>query len=456
MYRFFLLLLALLTVALPASAQQQATVAQAREAYERSSYMDAVQIATRVIRQDRNNVDALLIRARAYEASERYASAVPDYERVLSIDPTNAAAIEGRRRAQALVRGAQNREQQERGLGGEVRARPDDVTLRLRYAESLFRRRDFSEAADQYEAYLARTQGNPGIVQRYLISIANYRGGNERGEAEAQRFLNFYPTSDDLYMRLGYFRLWQGKYQTAREAFDQALRLNPSNAEARRGLTELQAPERQVTPETSNYPIDILARELRATPGNDAKRFELIDLLIANGRYFEAQQNLDVLEAQYAEDDDFVRRQAVVARNLPFESRPGQAGQATAQAQRPATPTEFIVDRLYRQVNANPDNDERRFQLVDALLDYDRYAEAFDQLIELREEYDGTRRWLERFVMVDEGYIATLGESPIYSIDRLAVPAGVQSRRRPAAVGTGRSAAGRGTRRRSLSDAYAR
>ncbi len=108
MYRL-LLLLALLTATLPASAQEAATVANARAAYERSNYMDAVDIATRVLRQDRNNVDALIIRARAYEASERYASAVPDYERVLAIDPTNAAAIEGRRRAQSLVRGAQDR-----------------------------------------------------------------------------------------------------------------------------------------------------------------------------------------------------------------------------------------------------------------------------------------------------------------------------------------------------------
>ncbi len=419
MYRYLLLLLVLLTAALPASAQDGATVAQARQAYERSNYMDAVQIATRVLRQDRNNVDALIIRGRAYEASERYASAVPDYERVLAIDPSNSAAIEGRRRAQSLVRGAQDREQQERGLGSEVQARPDDVTLRLRYAESLFRRRDFRQAADQYEAYLARTQGNPSIVQRYLISIANYRGGNQRGEAEAQRFLAFYPTSDDLHMRLGYFRLWQGKYQTAREAFDQAIRLNPSNAEARRGLTELQAPERQITPETSNYPIDILARELRTETNNDEKRYRLIDLLIENGRYFEAQQNLDVLQMRRADEDEFKSRQAVVARNLPRENRAGQGGQATGRPARPAAPVEFIVDRLYRQVNANPDNDERRFQLVDALIDYDRFAEAFDQLIELREEYDTTRRWLERFVMIDEGYIETLGESPIYNIDRL-------------------------------------
>jgi thioredoxin-like negative regulator of GroEL len=413
MLRYLTLVLLALAAALPLAAQQQATVSAAREAFERTNYDDAIQIATRVLRQDRDNIDARLIRARAYEAADRPESAEPDYQYVLSLDPDNAAAVEGLRRSRATVRGAANRDLEERGLGREVRDDPDNLTLRLRYAESLFRRRDFRAAADQYEAYLARTQGNPGIVQRYLISIANYQGGNARGEVEARRFLDFYPTSDDLWMRLGYFRLWQGKYQTAREAFEQALRLNPDNTEARRGLTEIDRPDsRANTP--SNYPIDVLVRELSAEPNDDAKRFRLVDLLIESGRYFEAQQNLDVLEARYADDEDFQRRQAVVARNLPREARGGaRGGGGTAQ------PTEFIVDRLYRQVRADSTNDERRFQLVDALIDYDRFAEAYDQLLVLEDEYAGSRRWLELFVQVDEGYLEAEGSSPIYEIDRL-------------------------------------
>jgi thioredoxin-like negative regulator of GroEL len=413
-----LILLIALACAAPAAAQQ-ASVAQARAAFEQADYADAVQIATRVLRQDSDNVDALLVRARAYEASARFPAAASDYRRVLDLDVGNAEAAAGLRRSQARLRGASPSNtpaDPASAIEAQVRASPDDLPLRLRYAESLFRSREFRAAADQYEAYLNRTQGSPRIAQRYLVAIASYSGGSARGEAEALRFLQLYPTSDDLYMRLGYFRLWQGETEGARQAFEQALRLNPGNAEARRGLAAVDDPSLlDDQRRESDYPIDVLTRELREQPGDDAKRLRLAALLVASGRYFEARQNLDALPERFGDDAEATRLRAVVARNLPAGGGRAGAQGGTGGGQ----PAEFIVDRLYREVRANPRDDARRFRLVEALIDYDRFGEAFDQLMELREGHDQTRRWLELFAQIDAGYIATLGSSPIYEIDRL-------------------------------------
>lgn len=94
------------------------------------------------------------------------------------------------------------------------------------------------------------------------------------------------------------------------------------------------------------------------------------------------------------------------------EARQGleQASQAPARAA--AAPAEFIVDRLQRQLRAEPDDDEKRFALVEALIRYERLFEAYDELVVLAGEHEGTERWFELLVRVDDALTPTAGPSP--------------------------------------------
>lgn len=405
-------LLCLLVVA-PTVVQAQDLVAQERaeDFIGEARYSEAIVILNEIITDESTDTRPLLLRATAHEGRRDYLSAARDYERVIRINPGSQEAIDGLRR----VRTAQGQIQQSAGnpaagsanlesLGRLVSLNPENLAYRIRYADALYDSRNFREAARQYGEYLDRTQGTPDVVQRYLIAIAAYPGDNDLGERVAERYTEIYSTNDDLWMRLGYFRIWQAKHRQAQEACEQALALNPSNQEARDCVGTARDPGAVQT--VSQYPIDVLYRELEQEPGNDAKRYRLTDLLIENGRYFEAQQQLERLASRHRNSPEWTRRYTLVENRMQTI--------AEEEPQR----TEFIVDRLMRQVNASPNNAELRFRLIKELIKYDRFWEGYNNLMELEEEHGESREWISLFVQVDQGLILQQGQSPIYPVDR--------------------------------------
>ncbi len=369
---------------------------------EEGRFQEAIALLNTIITPETMDMRALLLRASAHEGRRDFAGAVRDYARVLEINPTHVEARDGLRRTQqqpATINHG-NLESMRR----LVKANPNSLSYRIRYADALLEARLYRKAADEYREYLSRTQGTPDVLQSYLIAIANYEGDNAVGERTADKYVRIYTNNDDLWMRLGYFRLWQGKYRPAREAFDQALRLNPNNQEARNGLGFSKDPGLART--QSRFPIDVLTRELNTDPGQDAKRFELIDLLIDDSRYFEARQHLAILAPRHGGSPSWTRRSTLLENRLQTEPAP-------------AGPSTFIVDRLIRDVNRNPNDSAKRFRLIEELIKYDRNMEAYDNLILLAPEYGKTERWLALFVATDDGLIETRGESPIFQIDRL-------------------------------------
>ncbi|HYE58469.1 MAG TPA: tetratricopeptide repeat protein [Rhodothermales bacterium] len=405
MHRVRLLVgLLLLAAAAPVQAQPQVQQ-QAQAALQARRYDDAIRLVTPLIRQNPRNVQALLLRAQAYEGAGNAAAAASDYQAALRVQPNNAVATAGLSRARQRLSGGQT--------GPSAQPTPprgNDPGSRLRYAEQLMRARRWREAASEYRAYLNGNPPNPGIVQRYLVALSN-AGDSAEGEQAAERYLRSYATNGDLWMRLGYFQLWQGKRAEAVRSFQQALRLEPGNREATQGLQQAQAappPGQGGQAGPSEYPIDRLARELRATPGDDEKRFELIDLLLANGRFFEARQNLNAISARARNTAEWQRRATVADRALARFQRPGQGRAA-----------EFPIDRLYRELRANPNQDEKRFQLVAELIKYRRYGEAVDQLASLRTRHLSSQRFRTLFLQADEGLRRSGAQ--VYPIDRLSV-----------------------------------
>lgn len=61
---------------------------------------------------------------------------------------------------------------------------------------------------------------------------------------------------------------------------------------------------------------------------------------------------------------------------------------------------EYPIDRYYRILKNNPQNIDARFSLVDELIAAERYEEAYKQLKEIKEEYEGTARFDELYTKV--------------------------------------------------------
>ncbi|GAB5520409.1 MAG: hypothetical protein RhofKO_26600 [Rhodothermales bacterium] len=398
-----------LTVTTPAWAQELPTAAdRAEQAIAAGEYDRALAALQSAISPTTTNTELLLLRARAYEGQSDFASARADYERVLAIDGANETARAG------LNRVSQGTSRQNQGRLDVLRQRlqnnPDDLKLRLQYADALFDAEQFRQAAQQYGIYLEDVQGAPDIIQRYLVAIAQYEGDDDLGERIALEYLSYYRTDDDLWMRLGYFRVWQGKYDDAIDAFEQALLLNPNNRDAQRGLQIAQNP---ATLEGGGqaFPIDVLTAELRDDPSQDDKRWELIELLIGAGRFFEAQQNLEYFQSRYGDETRWQELYNLTVAELARRGGPGPAG-----------PVGDIVDRLQADLRSRPAQDEKRYRLARELVSRNRYFEAYETLTEYEpfvERYGDDDRWLRAIIEIDDGLIRVTGESPIYEIDRL-------------------------------------
>lgn len=408
----FLFLLSLLTTQVSV-AQDLAAQERAEDLIEEARYSEAIVLLNSIITANTADTRPLLLRAAAHEGRRDTANAARDYERVIQLNPGSQEAIEGLRRTRQAQPGGGNSNVNARSnanlesLGRLVNLNPDNLAYRIRYADALSDAQRFKDSARQYGEYLDRTQGTPDIVQAYLITIAAYQGDNALGERVAEKYTKIYSTNDDLWMRLGYFRLWQGKNREAQAACEQALLLNPNSQEAKDCLGGARDPGTGGGQTVSQYPIDVLFRELKKEPGDDAKRFRLVDLLIEVGRYFEAQQQLNTLASRHRGSEDWTKRYTLVENRMQTEpSRPRGTG------------TLFIIDRLVAELKRDSTNSEKRFQLVEQFIKYERFYEAYDQLVVLEPEFGQTQRWAGFFVQADEGLIKSQGQSPIYPVDR--------------------------------------
>lgn len=247
-------------------------------------------------------------------------------------------------------------------LRSMVRAGPDVKSVRLRLAQALFEGRQYAEAAEHYAEYISGLQASPQIIRNYLFALAQVDGGLAAGERTALEYSRIYPTDAEIHMRLGYFRLWQGKHRLALASCEQALRLDPRSEQSAACVRQASGPAPAAG---GSHPVDRLARQLRADPGDDSGRFRLVGMLVEADRFQEAWNHLLVLEPEYGYTarwlDEFLKVESGLARPDGSSSM-------------------YEVDRYTFLLRAYPDDDELRFRLVDLLVEKDRFAEAMDVL----------------------------------------------------------------------------
>ena len=269
--------------------------------------------------------------------------------------------------------------------------RPGDHQARRQYADKLYVDGRFQEAAVQYEIFLQHLQGAPDTVHRYLMAIAGYPGDNWRGERAAEHYLGFYPTDHELLMRLGYFRLWQGKYNGAVEAFQQALRYRPDHEPSREGLGEAQAGIELRNRLDTPPPTDV--SDPSEYPQLDERRYRFIYELLNHQRYFSAYEQLMLLADRHDHTNRWLALYTEIDRLLV---------EATG-----TTPA-FPIDRYSYLLSLQPDNRIVRYALVDALIENDRLEEAYETLLTL-----------DHVDVQDSGFIARLNTLDDWKADWL-------------------------------------
>ncbi|GMQ80981.1 MAG: hypothetical protein BMS9Abin05_0411 [Rhodothermia bacterium] len=383
-----------------AYAQQTDLYQRVLEQYENGRFEDADSLIQIAGDADSLSIELVLLRAKVRVEQRKFASAASDFQRVLSTEPGHPEAAFGLKRlGTSLLPTTATSALRLKAL---VEASPDDLALRLQYADALALEVDYGEAIKQYIAYLDRTQASPQVLSDVLVTIANYGRSHALGEKIALKYTETYPSSDDLYMRLGYFRLWQGKFTDARSAFDRALEINPSNGQARKGL-EAIAQTVQVT-NAREARLTALVSDVEDSPDDYEKRFQLVDRLVGNGQLFDASQHLNFIRKRFADRKE-IRSRALAE----FEKiRTAPVGRVRSK-----------VDRRYVLLLQEPENAGRQFSFVESLLERKRFYEAYDQLTQVTDSLKNSARWENLFMQADNGLIQTNGFSPVYAVDRL-------------------------------------
>ena len=270
-------------------------------------------------------------------------------------------------------------------LKERVEAHPGDHLARRQYADALYEFKRFREAADEYELFLNHFQGAPDTIHRYLIAIAGYPGDNLRGERATAKYLAFYPSDYELYTRLGYFRMWQGKHQEALNAFNQALGLKPDDFESQRGAIEAQAALK--LNERLARSIPIVPTDSLGYPQLDERRYRFIQELMSYQRYSAAYDELLILRERH----DHTRRWLALYAQID-----------AALIQATGRTTAFSIDRYSYLLKHQPDNLSYRYRLVDELINHNRIGEAYENLMALDHVNPQDSVYAELLIRIDE------------------------------------------------------
>ena len=261
---------------------------------------------------------------------------------------------------------------------------PNDHQARRQYADALFDAGRYREAVDQYERFLQHLQGAPDTIHRYLIAIAGYPGDEARGVAAVEKYLAVYPADHELYMRLGYFRLWQGKFTEATEAFEQALNLNPDHAPSQEGLANAQAGITLMR--RLDNPPPTTVSDPSEYPQLDEQRFRFIQDLISYYRYFDAYEQLMLLATRHDGTQRWLELFYQIDNALVRET---------------GTSPVYPIDRYRYLLAHQPDNVAVRYALVDEYIKSDRIEEAY--LVLLAPDHVDTQdaEYVHRLQMLD-------------------------------------------------------
>lgn len=131
----------------------------------------------------------------------------------------------------------------------------------------------------------------------------------QKGETLLSLYVQKFPEDWRLFTRLGYYKLWSGKNDEAKNAFKSALNIKPFNKEAEEGLKLAESfvsfSVDEMKPIQNSYLIENYSGILLNDPNRDDIRFNLIEQLIKSGLYEEAYSHLKYLAPNYEGNSRF-------------------------------------------------------------------------------------------------------------------------------------------------------
>jgi Flp pilus assembly protein TadD len=278
-------------------------------------YGEAIDVLNKYVSANPNSADGFNLRGICYEKRGNYEYAVYDFRTAKKLKPNdNEISSNLNRTTSDWYKLLYNKIE---GHKREIAINPNIAKNYLEIGKCYKNLGNWSEAEIWYDIYLEKEAASSDEIIRYTEILA--RNNNiSKGEPILKSYTERFPDDHRLWSRYGYFTLWLGKNKIAIQAFTKSLEIRPYFKEAMDGLDLAKGKgyvysindttsrfNYGMPPPVKQYEIDRLYRVLKNNPADDESRFKLVDELVIANRFEEAYQQLQVLSANFSEQDRF-------------------------------------------------------------------------------------------------------------------------------------------------------
>ncbi|RKZ00426.1 MAG: hypothetical protein DRQ13_00465 [Ignavibacteriae bacterium] len=367
-----------LTIFIPVFAQpsSEALRLEAIENISNGKYGEAIELLNRYISANPQKPEGFFLRGTCFEKRGEYEKAFYDYRSALKLDPKNLVYKTNLfRTTEEFHKLLYNTIA---GYKREIAIDPSKAKNYLEIGKSYKKLGDWQTAEIWYDDYLRREEASADEILRYTEILAK-NGHISKGEPILKRYTQKYPDDHRLWSRYGYFTMWLEKKKTARIAFENALELRPYFKEAMDGYDMVRGKGYVYTVNDTTtrynyglptrkrykqYPIDRYYRKLKSNPGDVATRYLLIDELVKNNRYDEAEKQLNILSETQSIDGKFrmVEAEVINKRTEYYDNK---------------------ISTLERKLLSNPNNRNTVLELGK----YYSYRKQYAKAIKLYDDY---------------------------------------------------------------------
>lgn len=205
-----------------------ARVDRARVLAWRGNNQEALHEIEAVLADHPDHPGALEARALFQAWAGRYEESLSSYEHLLSISPEHGDA---RRQQARVLAWASDFEGSERAYRALLEEDPDDLDARLGLARTFAFSDELDRALAQYDSVLVRAPDNVQAIQGKARTLA-WADRLIDAEELAREGAAVAPEASGSWVVLGQILQWQGRNAAAREAFQRAIALSPTDGEA--------------------------------------------------------------------------------------------------------------------------------------------------------------------------------------------------------------------------------
>lgn len=280
-------------------------------------YGEAINLMNRYISANPQDASGFNLRGSCYEIQGQYEKALYDYRLALKLEPDNEDYKTNLTRSKdEFYKLVYNYiEGYKRGIAID----PSNPQNYLEIGKNYKSLGEWEEAKKWYDRYLHREEASSDEILRYTEILAK-NNHILKGVLILKTYTQNYPQDHRLWSRYGYFTMWTGQKINSLEAFENALELRPYFKEAIDGYdlvrekgyvytvsdTTVRFNYGLPTPTSySQYPIDKYYRKLEKNPDDIVTLYLLLDELVKNDRFYEANQQLKLLSVSEADKQKF-------------------------------------------------------------------------------------------------------------------------------------------------------